>query len=79
MRTRPKLTTQDVRVNGYPPLDVVLAFYDSVPALVRLVRQYAPDDLTVIEQARNSGRMPAAIEPVSSRAAALLEAEAEGA
>jgi hypothetical protein len=39
------LTTKDIRVNGYPPLDVVLAYFDAIPVLLEACKQHSPNTL----------------------------------
>jgi len=69
----PTITTKDVRVNGYPPLDVVLAYFDALPALLRRLKQLAPgESFTEWEELRAAPRRPLRIEPISRHADKLL-------
>lgn len=40
-----------VRVNGYPELETILAFYDSIPVLLDAVRRHCPEELAKWEEA----------------------------
>lgn len=70
------LTTKDIRINGYPPLDVILAHFDALPILIQGAD---PQALYKWDVARNVERGAVSIRPVSKRAEDLLNPEPVGA
>lgn len=66
------ITTKDVRVNGYPPLDVILAHFDALPLLVQAITRVAPSELNAWDLARNFERKPVLLHAVSKYAEEVL-------
>lgn len=63
-----KLTTQDIRINGYPPLDTILAHFDAMPVLVASLRALDPVAFALWDIARQAPRPAYHLLPVSRRA-----------
>lgn len=67
------LTTKNVRVNGYPPLDVVLAHFDAIPVLITALRAAALQEaLDAWDLARNVPRTQSVLQPMSAAAENFL-------
>lgn len=69
------LTTKDVRVNGYPPLDEILAYFDAIPALLEACREHCPQ---VVEQWLGHvqvAMVDRVVQPVTKKAERLFELE----
>lgn len=68
------ITTKDVRVNGYPPLDIILAHFDALPVLLETLRRFdpTPEAMADWEAAKNILRPPVLLHAVSRRAEEIL-------
>lgn len=70
------LTTRNVRVNGYPPLDVVLAHFDAIPILINALRLASLQDvLEAWDLARNAPRSQSVLQPISKASENILNAD----
>lgn len=66
------LTTKDVRINGYPPIDEILAYFDALPVLLDALRRSTPEIQALWEAAIGVRRAPIALRPVSPKAEKVL-------
>jgi hypothetical protein len=68
------LTTKDLRVNGYPPLDVIMAHYDAIPVLVDALRRMgALDVLEQWERTRNVDNGARRVDALTQRGSLAIE------
>lgn len=59
------LTTKDLRINGYPSLDIIMAHFEALPLLVEAVRRTDPEVLALWDTARGMLRPPRTLVPVT--------------
>lgn len=71
------LMTKDVRVQGYPPLDLILSHFDSLPVLIQAVKQHCPEVLAEWDKLRNLGRPPTDLVPATRSGELALHGSTE--
>lgn len=70
------LTTRDIRVNGYPPLDEVLAHFDAIPVLIEACKLHSPETLEQwAGMLRESCIIARELQAVTKKAEKLLDLE----
>lgn len=71
------LKTNDVRIQGYPPIEIILSHYAAIPILLRAVKEHCPEVLVAWDEARTTLQKPCALVPATRTGEATLYPEGE--
>lgn len=72
-----QLTTKDIRVNGYPPLDEILLLFDALPLLVQACKKHSPQVVKEVAARIKQPTVARNIQPITPRAVRVLEPRSE--